>query len=178
MLARLKPGVTLTQAQADLDRMRPIWLDSWPPFPGTTKAQLVSMQISPVVHPLLADMVGGVASMLWVLMGAIGAVLTIACANIVNLMLVWADARRPEFVLRAMLGAVPSTRERVARGEPVSRRGRCGAGLLLAYVGLRALVAIGPAPASASGDLRLSARAAFTSLSRLRRHSCSARSPR
>ncbi len=40
MLARLKPGVTLTQAQADLDRMRPIWLDAWPPFPGPRKRSL------------------------------------------------------------------------------------------------------------------------------------------
>ena len=33
MLARLKPGVTLTEAQADLDRIQPIWLNAWPPFP-------------------------------------------------------------------------------------------------------------------------------------------------
>ena len=145
MLARLKPGVTLTEAQADLDRMRPIWLDAWPPFPGTAKEQVVNLRITPVVRPLLADVVGGVASMLWVLMGAIGAVLLIACANIANLMLARADARGPEFAVRAALGAVPA---RIARELLVESfcLGAAGAllGLLLAYIGLQALVAIGP----------------------------------
>ncbi|TAJ95277.1 MAG: ABC transporter permease [Gammaproteobacteria bacterium] len=145
MLARLKPGVSLAEAQADLDRIRPIWFDAWPPFPGTTKEQFVNMQITPVAHPLLDDLVGGVASMLWVLMGAIGAVLMIACANIANLMLVRADARRPEFAVRAALGALPA---RIAR-ELLSESLVLGAagsalGLVFAYVGLRGLVAIGP----------------------------------
>jgi len=145
MLARLKPGVTLAEAQADLDRIRPIWLDAWPPFPGMTKEQLVNMQIAPVVHPLLDDLVGGVASMLWVLMGAIGGVLLIACANIANLLLVRADARRSEFAVRAALGARPA---RIARELLIESLvlGASGSalGLALAYVGLEALVAIGP----------------------------------
>jgi predicted permease len=145
MLARLKPGVTLAEAQADLERIQPIWLDAWPPFPGTTKQQLVNMRITPVLHPLLDDMVGGVASMLWVLMGAIGAVLLIACANIANLMLVRASARRPEFAVRAALGARPA---RIARELLIESLvlGAAGSavGLALAYAGLRALVAIGP----------------------------------
>ena len=112
MLARLKPGVTPAEARADVERMLPIWLDAWPPFPGTTHEAFENMRITPVVRPLKDDLVGGVASTLWVLMGAIGAVLLVACANIANLMLVRADARRPEFAVRAALGAVPA---RIAR---------------------------------------------------------------
>ena len=145
MLARLKPGVTLAEARADLERMRPIWLDAWPPFPGTSKEQVENLRIAPVASPLQDDMVRGVASMLWVLMGAIGAVLVIACANIANLMLVRADARRTEFTVRAALGATPS---RVAREMLVESFviGLAGAllGLLLANGGLHVLVAMGP----------------------------------
>jgi predicted permease len=145
MLARLKPGVTLAEAQADLNRIQPIWLKAWPPFPGTTIEQFANMRITPIVHPLRDDLVGGVVSMLWVLMGAIGAVLVIACANIANLMLVRADARRQEFALRAALGARPA---RIARELLIESLvlGAAGSlvGLVLAYAGLRALVDIGP----------------------------------
>jgi predicted permease len=94
---------------------------------------------------LKADLIGGVASALWVLMGAIGAVLLVACANIANLMLVRADARRQEFAVRAALGA---GRARIARELLVESFviGAVGGliGLGVAYVGLELLVAIGP----------------------------------
>jgi predicted permease len=146
-LARLKPGVTPAEAGADLRRMLPIWLDAWPigkGFPVTREA-LANWRITPVVQPLKDDMVGGIASALWVLMGAIGAVLLVACANIANFMLVRADARRAELAVRAALGAVPA---RIA-GELLIESLVIGAaggalGLALAYLGLEALVAIGP----------------------------------
>jgi len=145
MLARLNPGVTLAEARADIERMAPIWRDAWPPFPGTSREDFEKMGITPIVRPLKDDLVGGVASMLWVLMGAIGAVLLIACANIANLMLVRADARRPEFAVRAALGALPA---RIARELLVESLclGVAGSalGLLLAYVGLQVLVDTGP----------------------------------
>ncbi len=145
MLARLKPGVTLAQAQADLDRVRPIWADAWPLFPGMTKEQFENWRMAPILLPFLDDLVGGVSSMLWVLMGAIGAVLMIACANIANLMLVRADARRPELAVRAALGARPT---RIASELLIESLvlGTAGSavGLALAYAGLQALVAIGP----------------------------------
>jgi predicted permease len=91
------------------------------------------------------DLVGSIASALWVLMGAIGAVLLIACANIANLMLVRADARRPEFAMRAALGAVPARIARELLVESLVIGAIGGAlGLLLAYGGLELLVAIGP----------------------------------
>jgi len=147
-LARLKPGVTLDEASADIARMLPIWLDAWPMVQGSsvTRDAIKNWRIAPVVRSLKDDLVGGVASSLWVLMGAIGAVLLVACANIANLMLVRADARRQELAVRAALGA---GRGRLARELLVESLviGAVGGalGLLLAYAGLRVLVEIGPA---------------------------------
>ena len=128
-LARLKPGVTPAEASADLQRMLPIWLDAWPMVPGfsVTREAIENWRITPVVRPLKDDMVGGVASALWVLMGAIGAVLLVACANIANLMLVRADARRQELAVRAALGAVPAriARELLVEALVIGARRRC-----------------------------------------------------
>jgi putative ABC transport system permease protein len=144
-LARLKPGVTPAEAQADLARMVPIWLDAWPLRPGVTYTRDAYAQVTPIVRLLKDELVGGVASTLWVLMGAIGAVLLVACANIANLMLTRADARRQELAVRAALGAAPA---RIARELLVESAGLGAAGgllgLLLAYGGVEALVAMGP----------------------------------
>jgi predicted permease len=146
-LARLAPGASVAEANADVARMLPIWMETWPMAAGSTltKEALANWRITPVIRPLKDDLVGGVASTLWVLMGAIGAVLLIACANIANLMLVRADARRQEFAVRAALGAVPA---RIARELLVesSVLGAAGGvlGLALAYLGVQVLVAFGP----------------------------------
>jgi predicted permease len=146
-LARLKPGVTPDQARADMERMLPIWREAWPlpPIPGVTRETLASFKFVPIVQPLKDDLVGGVASMLWVLMGAIGAVLLVACANIANLMLVRADARRQELAVRAALGAVPAriARELLAESVMIGAVGSV-LGLVFAYLGLQGLVALGP----------------------------------
>jgi predicted permease len=140
MLGRLAPGVTLAAAQADLERMLPLWFD---PIPAAFTAGLGP--ITPIARPLQDDLVGSVASALWVLMGAIGAVLLIACANIANLTLVRADARRPELAMRAALGARPTriARELLVESLVLGAAGG-GLGVLLAYVGLQGLIAIGP----------------------------------
>ncbi len=147
LLARLKPGVTQAEARADVERMLPIWLDAWPPAPGRslTREQLVSWQITPRVRPLKDALVGSIATALWVLMGAIGAVLLIACANIANLMLVRADARRPELAVRGALGATPARIAREFLTESCVLGAIGGAlGLVLAYFGVELLVASGP----------------------------------
>jgi predicted permease len=146
-LARLRPGVTPAEAHADVERMLSIWPDAWPlrADVGVTREALTNFRLTPVIRPLKDDVVGGVAGMLWVLMGAVGAVLLVACANIANLMLVRADARRQEFVVRATLGAVPAriARELLVESSSIGAAGSV-LGLVLAYLGLQVLVAIGP----------------------------------
>ena len=181
-LARLKPGVTPEEASADIERMLPIWLDAWPMLPGfsATREAIENWRITPVVRPLKDDIVGGVASALWVLMGAIGAVLLVACANIANLMLVRADARRQELAMRAALGAVPARIARELLVESLVLGAIGGAlGLLLAYGGLELLVAIGPSTCRGSRRspcIRPCSRSPWPC--RSRRRSCSARSRR
>jgi predicted permease len=148
MLARLRPGATPADAYADVERMLPLWLDEWQAsLSGSLTREVIekTWQITPGVRPLKDDLVGGVASALWVLMGAIGAVLLIACANIANLTLVRADARRQELAVRAALGAGA---KRIASELLVESLvlGAAGGvvGCVLAYLGVQALVAIGP----------------------------------
>ena len=97
-VARLKPGVTLAQANADVARMLRFWFEA-----GSDPA--VRARWAPALRPLKQDVVGDIGRTLWVLMGAIGIVLLMACANVANLLLVRADARQQEFAIRAALGA-------------------------------------------------------------------------
>ena len=146
-VAKLRPGVTLEEANADVARMLPIWLESWPPVPnGLSRDVFASWQITPALRPLKEELVGGVARMLWVLMGTIGGVLLIACANVANLMLVRAEARRQEFSVRAALGAGPTRIVKELLVESLVLGALGGAlGLALAQAGLMLLVAFGPA---------------------------------
>ena len=144
-LARLKPGITVEQANADLVRMIPIWLNAWPTFPGIDRASFVRDRMIPLVRPVKQELVGRVDDMLWVLMGTIAIVLLIACANVANLVLVRAQGRRHEFAIRTALGA---SRARVAR-EMLLESLVLGlvsgsVGLPLAALGLRLLVLVGP----------------------------------
>jgi predicted permease len=145
-LARLKPGATLLQANADVARMLPIVMNTFPAPPGFSLKLFEDARIGPNVRPLKLDVVGDVGNVLWVLMGSIGLVLLIACANVANLLLVRMEGRRQELALRAALGARWS---RIA-GELLLESvilGLLGSvlGLAFAYGALRVLVAIAPA---------------------------------
>jgi predicted permease len=108
-IARLKPGVTIEQANADLARLLPIWLERFPYGAGAPMSAVENYlgvwKITPTIRPLMQDVVGGVGNVLWVVMGTIGVVLLIACANVMNLLLVRSEKRRPELAVRAALGA-------------------------------------------------------------------------
>jgi predicted permease len=138
-IARLKPGVTLAQANADVARMLEIWFDTF----GVNRDR--TEQWVPSLRPLKQDVVGDVGNTLWVLFGTIGIVLLMACANVANLLLVRAEARQQEFAIRAAVGARWTRLARALLVESLMLAVLGGLlGLGVAYAGLRVLVAMGP----------------------------------
>lgn len=144
-IARLKPGVTLNQANADLGRLIPIANHSFPAPEGFPVSLFDKANIQSNIHPLKKDVVGDIGNVLWVLMGSIAIVLLVACANVANLLLVRAEGRRQEIAIRSALGA---DRRTLALGLLLESfvLSCTGAliGLALAYAGLRILVAAAP----------------------------------
>ncbi len=165
-IARLKPGITISQANADLARLLNVWMDSWTNGPGSDPHFYLNWKIAPGLRPLKDAMVGSVGNILWIVMGTIGVVMLIACTNVANLLLVRADARQQELQVRSALGA---GRWRIARElllESVTL-GLLGgaAGLGVAYAGLRLLTAIGPSNLPRLSEISLDVRSvAFTLL--------------
>jgi predicted permease len=150
-IARLKDGVTLEQASADVERMIPIYIDSFPIVPGLTKEAVLAMQIGPNLRFLKDDVVRGLDDVLWVLMGTIGMLLLIACANIANLQLVRTETRGQELAIRAALGAGGG---RIARSLLLESAllgligGAAGLTLALAVLPLLLVLAAGNLPAA------------------------------
>ena len=144
-VARLRPGVTMQAANADVARMWPIVLSSFPPRPDSAWTSSIRRSIGPNVRPLTRDVIGDVGKLLWVLMGSIGVVLLIACANVANLLLVRAEGRHQELAVCAALGASPwrIAKEFLLESAVLGVLGSA-LGLVLAWGALRLLVALGP----------------------------------
>jgi predicted permease len=141
-VARLKPGVTIAEANADVGRMLPVWLHGWP---GGGTQFYESMRITPALRPLKDDVIGNTGAALWLVMGTIAIVLLIACANVTNLLLVRAEGRQQEVAVRAALGAGSWRLAREVLLESVLLSVLGGLlGLGVADAALRVLVAIGP----------------------------------
>jgi predicted permease len=144
-VARLRPGATIADLNADVSRMLPIVFHSFPPFPGVSLKMFEDVHMGPKLSPLKHFVIGDVSKLLWVLMGAIGLVLLIACANVANLLLVRVEGRRQELGIRSALGASRGriTAELLLESTVLGLLGSA-LGLALAYGGLRVLIAMAP----------------------------------
>jgi predicted permease len=145
-IGRLKPGVTLAQANADAAHLIPVALESFPPYPGYSTEMFKRAGLAPNSVPLKDSIVGDVRKVLWILMATIGIVLVIACANVANLLLVRTEGRQQELAVRAALGAGWGRIARDLFADSISLGLLGGAlGLGLAHYAVKWLVALAPA---------------------------------
>jgi putative ABC transport system permease protein len=142
--ARLKPGITLAQANAQLKLAYGEFRRRWP---------LADPKAGFAVQPLRDSIVADARSSLLILLGAVGFVLLIACANVANLLLVRATGRKREFAIRAAMGAGRARIIRQLLTESIVLAVTGGIlGLILGYAGVRALLAISPADLPRIGE--------------------------
>ncbi len=154
VIARLKSGVTTSQAQAELNTIVANWI---PRFPGNYSPQT---RFGATLYPLHEQVIGGMRTALWILSGAVGLVLLIACANLTTMLLARAGGREREFAIRVALGAGRMQLLRQILSESVLLAIVGGAaGSLLAVWGLELLRTIGaktvPRIAEANLDTRV-----------------------
>ncbi len=150
-LARLKPGVSLVQANGDIARVLRIWA-----VRAGLEQTLQQLEVKPNLHSLKQDVVGDIGAILTVLMGALALVLLLVCANVANLVQVRAQARRQEFAIRAALGAGWARIARELLIESLTLGALGGVmGFALAYAGLRLLVTHGPTSLPRMGEISI-----------------------
>ena len=146
IVGRLKRGATIAQASADVARMIPMVFAHFPAPPGYSLKMFENARLGPSLRPFQQEVIGDIGGVLWILMGTIGIVLLIACANVANLLLVRAEGRQHELAIRAALGAGWRQIAAELLVESIVLGLAGGAvGLGLAYAAIRALIATAPA---------------------------------
>jgi len=144
-IGRLKPGVSPEAARAELARVLPRLLDEFPS--EIPREMFAQAKLAPVVRPLRDAVVGDVGHMLWILLGAVGLLLAVACANVASLFLVRAEGAQRDVAIRVALGAGQGAVAAQYLAEALLLAAGGGVlGVLLALLGVRALHA---APAGA-----------------------------
>src|SRR5580704_8893440 len=148
-IARLKSGVSVSQAQAEMSTIQN-GLDRL--YPDDNR------DLGIYVEPLKQAIVGDAGQTLAPLLGAVGLVLLIACANVANLLLARSAARNREFAIRSALGA---NRARVARQllteSVILSLAGAGLGIAIAFFGIRSVLAAMPEILPRSADVRVNA---------------------
>ncbi len=134
VFARLAPGVTLAQARADIATVT-----------GRLEAQFPATNRNVVVRPLKENVVGNIETPLLMMLGAVGFVLLIACANVGHMLLARTSDRQKEIAVRVALGAGKArvVAQFLAENLLLAAIG-AAAGLLLAFGGIKALIALSP----------------------------------
>ncbi len=149
-IGRLKPGITLPQAKADMESIAQNLAVAYPEANKGVGVTVISMK---------EDMVGNVQQLLLVLLAAVGFLLLIACANVANLLLARSMARSREFAIRAALGASQRRVIRQLLTESVLLAGLGGAlGLFLAYGATQAVLRTLPSALPRSSEVSLDSR--------------------
>ncbi|MGA7258251.1 MAG: ABC transporter permease [Terracidiphilus sp.] len=147
MIARLKPGVTAAQAGAELETLQQAYVQS---------AKL-PVHIGAEVKPLAADVTKGISGALWLMLAAVCGVLLIGCVNLANLQLARAVAAERETAVRAALGANRARLLQARLAESVVLAVAGGAaGVALAFVGMRGLLALAPANVPRLNEVHMS----------------------
>jgi predicted permease len=147
VIARLKPGVTMARASAELDALQKAY----------TLSGHLPLHLGIALTPLTEDVASGISGALWLLFAAVGAVLLIVCVNLANLQLARAVNAEREIAVRAALGAsrVQLVRSRLTESLVLALTGGV-AGAVLAFAGVRLLLSLVPANVPRLDEVHLS----------------------
>ncbi len=147
VIARLRPGATVAQARAELDALQHAY----------SRTAHLPTTLGIYLQPFDRDVTAGISSALWLLFAAVGAVLLIACVNLANLQLARAVVAERESSIRAALGASKAQllASRLTESFVLAAIGGI-AGIALAFLGVRLLVAVAPAGVPRLGEVEVS----------------------